>query len=265
MERAASIAQRLKILRNGASLKESYTSDIQQKINNYNNTIGDLKDYDCKICKNKGYVGVEISGQMAMRPCKCIPVRTAIRLMSQSGIKTAYTLKDFKVKSLWQRNMLDSAEKFLEDTDGNWFYAGGQVGCGKTMLCTAIINELLKRLIPCKYMLWRDEVVNLKANVTSAEEYKALIEPLKTMQVLYIDDFFKTEKDKMPTQADINLAFEIINYRYNNPSLITIISCERNVVDLLDIDEAVGSRIYQRTKNFNIFVQSDIKKNYRLF
>lgn len=253
------------MFRNGASLKESYTFDIQQKINNYNNTIGDLKDYDCKICKNKGYVGVEISGQMAMRPCKCIPVRTAIRLMSQSGIKTAYTLKDFKVKSLWQRNMLDSAEKFLEDTDGNWFYAGGQVGSGKTMLCTAIINELLKRLIPCKYMLWRDEVVKLKANVNMAEEYKALIEPLKTMPVLYIDDFFKTEKGKMPTQADINLAFEIVNYRYNNPKLITIISCERNVVDLLDIDEAVGSRIYQRTKMFNIFVQSDIKKNYRLF
>ena len=256
------------MFRNGETLKESYTFDIQQKINNYNNTIGDLKDYDCKICKNKGYVGVEISGQMAMRPCKCIPVRTAIRLMSQSGIKTAYTLKDFKVKSLWQRNMLDTAEKFLEDSgwkNGNWLYAGGQVGSGKTMLCTAIINELLKRLIPCKYMLWRDEAVKLKANVNMAEEYKALIEPLKTMPVLYIDDFLKTEKGKMPTQADINLAFEIINYRYNNPRLITIISCERNVVDLLDIDEAVGSRIYQRTKMFNIFVQSDIKKNYRLF
>ena len=253
------------MFRNGETLKESFTSDIQQKINNYNDTIGDLKDYDCKICKNKGYVGVEISGQMAMRPCKCIPVRKAIRLMSQSGIKTAYTLKDFKVKFLWQRNMLNTAEKFLEDTDGNWFYAGGQVGSGKTMICTAIINELLKRLIPCKYMLWRDEVVRLKANVNEAEEYKELIEPLKKMQVLYIDDFFKTEKGKMPTQADINLAFEIINYRYNNPRLITIISCERNVVDLLDIDEAVGSRIYQRTKKFNIFVDRDVKKNYRLF
>lgn len=252
------------MFRNGETLKESYTFDIQEEINNYNNTIGELKDYDCKICKNKGYVGVEISNQMAMQPCKCIPVRTAIRLMSQSGIKTAYTLKDFKVKSLWQRNMLDTAEKFLEDAEGNWFYAGGQVGSGKTMICTAIINELLKRLIPCKYMLWRDEVVRIKASVNDAEEYKELIEPLKRTQVLYIDDFFKTEKGKYPTAADVNVAFEIINYRYNNTKLTTIISSERSVTDLLDIDEAVGSRIYQRTKKFNISVANDSKKNYRL-
>lgn len=265
MERAANIVQRLQILRSGANLKGSYTFDVKQEIVNYNNTIGELDGYDCKICKNKGYIGIEINGQMAMRPCKCIPVRTAIRLMSQSGIKTEYTLKDFTVKALWQRNMVDTAKKFLEDTEGNWFYAGGQVGSGKTMICTAIINELLKRLIPCKYMLWRDEVVRLKANVNEAEEYRELIEPLKTMQVLYIDDFFKTEKGKQPTQADINLAFEIINYRYNDPKLVTIISCERDVTELLDIDEAVGSRIYQRTKKYNISVSADNKKNYRLF
>ena len=69
----------------------------------------------------------------------------------------------------------------------------------------------------------------------------------------------------MPTQADVNLAFEIINYRYNDPQLITVISCERDVTELLDIDEAVGSRIYQRTKKYNISVSADNKKNYRLF
>ena len=266
MERAESIIRKLQILKSGASLKEScdYSPSLEQEINDYNNSLGDLEGSDCLLCRNKGYIAVEINGQTAIKPCKCIPVRTAKRLMRQSGIKTNYSLIDFKATSTWQKNMLDTANNFLADTTGNWLYAGGQVGCGKTMLCTAIVNELLKRLIACRYMLWRDEIVRLKANVNESEEYKAQIEPLKTTQVLYIDDFFKTEKGKAPTQADVNIAFEIINYRYNDPKLITIISSERSVEELLNIDEAVGSRIYQRTKNFNISIANDSRKNYRL-
>ena len=36
------------------------------------------------------------------------------------------------------------------------------------------------------------------------------------------------------------------------------------VKDLLAMDEAVGSRIYERSKDFQINIAPDIKKNYRL-
>ena len=55
-----------------------------------------------------------------------------------------------------------------------------------------------------------------------------LIELYKNVEVLYIDDLFKTGKSEgglqKPTAGDINLAFEIINYRYKATSVITVTS-----------------------------------------
>jgi len=113
-------------------------------------------------------------------------------------------------------------------------------------------------------MLWRDEVVRLKSLIMNKEEYFKAINPLKISKVLYIDDFFKTEKGKEPTTSEINIAFEILNYRYINNDLITIISSEKSIDDLLYIDEATGSRIYERTKKYCTYVKQDRKKNYRL-
>ena len=97
-----------------------------------------------------------------------------------------------------------------------------------------------------KYMLWRDESVELKALVNYQEDYNERMQRLKTVKVLYIDDFFKS---KNVTDADINLAFELLNYRYNDSKLRTIISSEKSIEDILSYDEAVGSRIYERCKN----------------
>ena len=75
------------------------------------------------------------------------------------------------------------------------------------------------------------------------------MKPWKTVEVLYIDDLFKTEQGRNPTTADVNIAFEILNYRYRNPELITIISSERTIQDIVKIDEAVGSRIFEKSRN----------------
>ena len=94
------------------------------------------------------------------------------------------------------------------------------------------------------------------------------MEPLKTVAVLYIDDFFKPSRDESgqkrpPTAGDINIAFDILNYRYVN-NLPTIISTERTIDELLDIDEAIGSRIYQRTKGYCFSFRENRSRNYRL-
>ena len=74
---------------------------------------------------------------------------------------------------------------------------------------------------------------------------------------MYIDDLFKGSV----TSADINLAYEIINARYGVKELRTIISTERSMQNIIGIDEALGSRIYQRSKNF--IIQTP-KQNWRL-
>lgn len=77
---------------------------------------------------------------------------------------------------------------------------------------------------------------------------------------MYIDDLFKS--GDQPTAADINYAFEIINFRYNNPKLLTIISAELTEGELLDVDEAIGGRIYERSNAITNRISRS--RNYRM-
>ena len=97
------------------------------------------------------------------------------------------------------------------------------------------------------------------------------MQELKTVEVLYIDDLFKPIRGANgqitpPSYADIRLAMEIINYRYNNPVLITIISGERTIDELLYLDEALAGRISQLSKEggYCINLAKDGKKNWRM-
>ena len=246
--------------------------DIQERrIQIMNEVKGTLTGYDCPICKNKGVIHYLKDGYEFAKPCECMKLRDSLRRIRQSGLGdllNEYTFDKFQTESPWQEAVKNSALKFLEDHDRKWFFIGGQVGAGKTHLCTAIVGEFLKRGISAKYMLWRDEALKLKAVVNDDTAYSNLIKPLKTVPVLYIDDFFRTGNDetgrkKAPTQGDINVAFELINYRYNN-NLATVLSSELTVDQILFFDEAVGSRIYQRTKEYHWDIAKDPHKNYRL-
>jgi len=196
-------------------------------------------------------------------------IRESMRRIERSGIAGLLdkcTFDNFEVTDEWQRLAKSKAEQFVEAyPHSEWLFMGGQVGAGKTHLCTAVVGKFLNTGKAAQYMLWRDDSVRLKAIVNNDEEYAAAIVPLKTVDVLYIDDFFKTERGKPPTTADINLAFEILNYRYNNRNLVTIISCELLMEDLIDIDQAVGSRIYELSKvNYCVQIGYAREKNFRL-
>lgn len=64
------------------------------------------------------------------------------------------------------------------------------------------------------------------------------------------------------TESDVNIMFEIINYRYLNNKPI-ILSSELIQDRLLDFDEAVGSRIIEMCKG-RITEAKGIENNYRL-
>jgi DNA replication protein DnaC len=222
----------------------------------FNEEQGDLEGYDCPACKNKGMLAVLVDGEDRYKACDCMAVRRQVRLQANSGIaemKNKYRLDNYKTEEPWQKNVLNAAKDYLKK--GGWFFIGGQVGAGKTHICTAICSEILNKGIEVKYMLWRNEATKLKANINE-EFYDDMMKPLREARVLYIDDFFKGGV----TQGDINLAFEVINHRYNK-NLATIISSERILPELLEIDEAIGSRIKEKaTYALNI----ENKKNWRL-
>lgn len=227
---------------------------------------GNLTGYDCKKCKNKGVIYYEKDGYEYFRNCECMKVRRSIERIEKSGLKKAlgkYTFENYKADEPFQKYIKTKASDFLSDFKDKWFYIGGQVGCGKTHICTAIVGELLNQGKSARYMQWRDDIVKIKANANT-DDYNRLIEPFKKVEVLYVDDLFKTEKGKTPTTADINIAFEIFNYRYINDNLITLISSEKTIDELIDIDEAVASRIYEMSRKYCICINPDKNKNYRL-
>ena len=233
---------------------------------------GKANGYDCTDCKNRGYFHVYIPseygaglGYHKVRECKCVGARKSLRRIAQSGLADLIdecTFDAFIVKSEWQKEMKKKAEVFLADTSNRWFCVLGAVGSGKTHICTAICRELLNRGEEVRYMMWLEEVIKIKAVAMDADERRTLIEPLKVAPVLYIDDLFKTVRDGVVSDADIKLAFEILNYRYINKKLVTIISSERCLESILNLDEAVGSRIYRRSKDC-IIELSGADKNYR--
>lgn len=219
-----------------------------------------LDNVDCPVCHNTGCIVTKAAdGTLKASECACMAKRVSIRRLEQSGLKDAinrYTFKNYVADTMERKKVLYAAEDFCRN-DSGWFFISGKSGSGKTHICTAICGRLMDMNKNVRYMLWRDETVLLKALTTEGEEYKRQIRPFKSVPVLYIDDFLKGGH----TEADLRLAFEILNSRYNDSSLRTIISSEMSLFDILGIDEATGGRIYERAKGFVIEAP---KVNFRL-
>lgn len=250
------------------SPKTAYIEGQRRKAEAYNKTPGKLDGYDCKECQNRGCsFTVDENGYLISVPCKCMTIRNNRRRIEQSGLSdllSRYTFKAWQTDEAWQKEILDGAKRFAANPDG-WFSVSGKPGTGKTHICTAICGALMRKGYDVRYMLWRDAATTLKANSTAdAAAYSHEITPLKTVQVLYIDDFFKTGGKRPPTVMDANLAFEIINARYNARDLITIVSSERSLDELMRIDEATASRIYERTKKNRNYYNLAGMSNFRM-
>ena len=228
---------------------------------------GNLTGYDCPECLNRGFFfRVDDRGVRYSEECRCMTIRKNLWRIGVSGLSDLvdrYTFDAWQTPEPWQEKILTAAKKYAEAPEG-WFAVFGKSGTGKTHICTAICGEMMHRGMEVRYMLWRELGTKIKASMKDAEAYRDLIEPLKEARVLYIDDLFKTGKGQLPTTADVNLAFEILNHRYNSRDLYTLISSEMSLEAILETDEAVGSRIYERTKtNKNVFDLGG-KKNWRI-
>ena len=195
--------------------------------------------------------------------------------MRNSGLSEALdtqTFETFVTKTETQRKIKEAAEKYLErlfeDRDSQrrpWFYIGGNPGCGKTHICTAICGEILKKNVGVRYMQWLDVSRKLKASVND-EDFEDEVAEYINVSVLYIDDLLKQKYTENPTftEADIKIAFTILNARYlqNKP---TIISSEWDLVNqLLPADEGVFSRVYERCKGNRLTIERKMENNFRL-
>lgn len=206
-----------------------------------------LDSVDCPECNNRGYIVYQKDGVTYSRECKCMEQRRYNRRINKSGMDDMmkrYTFDSYQAADAYRKGLKERAMQFC-NADKGWWYISGRAGSGKTHICVAMCNQFAKQGKEVRYMLWRDEATVLKGMVNDPE-YHTRMDKLKSVPVLYIDDFFKTGKQAVTT-ADINLAFELINGRYNNADLRTIISSELSVKDIIELDEATGSRIWERS------------------
>lgn len=254
-----------KIAESGASSHPFHLIESQKHLADLaNKAPGDLTGIDCPLCLNRGYfTRVSKDGYRYNEECSCMKKRRSLERIKRSGLSgliDRYTFEAWQIKSDWQAAALSATLEYAQNPRG-WLVVSGRPGTGKTHLCTAACKKLIDSDLEVLYLLWRDFSVRAKAVVNEDEEYQRLVAPAKRISVLYIDDLFKTGKGQEPTAGDINLAFEILNSRYNS-NLPTIISSELTIEMMMDLDEGVGSRIFERAKGN--YIDLSERKNWRL-
>ena len=216
---------------------------------------------NCTKCNNTGWVFLERDGKEYVKECDCVKQRQSLARLERSGLSgllEKYTFDRYEAKYDFQNDLLTKAEKYLNEKD-KWFLVVGQSGSGKSMICTAICGELLKQGKEVRFMSWLTESVKLKQHINNAEIYEPLIEDYKNCEVLYIDDFFKNEN---LSSADLRIANEIINYRCV-ANKRTLISSERLIGNLIEVDEAIIGRIIEMAEEYVTEIVGK-EKNYRL-
>jgi len=232
---------------------------------------------DCQRCLNRGavmvirYDGTSLP-TLEYQPCDCVKRRGYARRLSDSGLARAtrkYRFDNFETVEPWQTYMLDKARKYVREgaTEGKWLYIGGQSGSGKTHLCTAVANELLK-CGDLKYVVWPQTARYIKSLITDDERYETEVMALQNVKFLYLDDFFKpvfnaNGMEAISTAADVRLAYDVLNYRYL-AEMPTILSSEWFSAELAQIDEATAGRIAEACGEYKIDVGRDVKRNHRL-
>lgn len=262
---------------------------LEMKVKGFNKSKGNFHDdtgYNCPVCNDHGTVPViktDADGWpvLSFPPCKCHNTRNSLLKMQRSGLGNIIREKTFglfKDDTEWRKAVKNGAISFTTsvlkaqagETRG-WFFVGGQPGSGKSHIGSAICRELLLHQYSVYYMVWPKESKQLHGLAKSDnghQEREKLLHDIKTADVLYIDDLFKPTRERgqkmPPSPADIRLAFEIINERYTNPQLVTVISSEWHMSELLEIDEATASRIFEMAGDAVYNIANDPGRNYRL-
>ncbi len=208
--------------------------------------------------------------------CSCIEWRRAQKLMRSSEITNDFKKLGFQnfrtegkpelIKGAYECAL--SYFRSFNEIKGerqNSIALLGQPGAGKTHLLTAIANNLIrKKRVGVQYFPYVEGFNDLKDDFDKLEEK---MERMKRTEVLFIDDLFKpTGKDKKPRATDwqIEQTYAVINHRYLN-HMPVLISSELPIDQLVEVDEALATRIYEMCKDYLVLIQGDkFQLNHRL-
>lgn len=221
-------------------------------------------NYECKICKDTGYV---TDSNYKTRMCNCLKQKLLDYSFNKSNM---YNLKNenfstfnenifsdevdvakYRFNISPRKNILNIKEKcieFVENFDNpnykNLLFTGG-TGLGKTFMSNCIASELIKRGKTVLYgtaPVLLESVIDYKMSKQKNETdniYKSVLEA----DLLIIDDLGTESLNSMK----LSELFTILNTRIlnlNNKITKTIISTNLNINDIFNsYEERIGSRI----------------------
>lgn len=234
---------------------------------NLKNLEKNLEDsnYRCSKCRDLTF----IINDSEATPCECRALKEAKDILRKSGISEEFRNKNFEnFKNINDNQVINAYNKakeyatnfhIIKDSTQNSIMFMGQPGSGKTHLSLSIANVLMDNGVGVVYMGYRDVITMIKQNIMDEVYYNKVMHRYKKARVLLIDDLFKGSISK----SDINIMFELINHRYFN-KLPVIISTELSIENLVNIDEALGSRLIEMSKDFLVGLRNK-KLNYRIY
>lgn len=210
------------------------------------------------------------------KPCLCMEKKKIERMFKSSHITEEFQKLGFQNFHTENRpaSVLHAKEsalaylKHFEEIRGerqNSIALLGPPGSGKTHLLMAISNNLMRKGIPAMYFPYVEGFNDIKDDL---DQLETKIGAMKRVDVLYIDDLYKGRKS--PTDFMIEQLFAVVNFRYLNHMPI-MVSSERDIDGICQVDMAIGSRIYEMSKRYTVLLgvedtekEAGIELNYRL-
>ncbi|SDW12331.1 DNA replication protein DnaC [Marinococcus luteus] len=248
-------------------------------------------EHQCSICKDRTGWLENVEGVEKWVICPCIRERRTQRLLQFSEITESFrnvTFGQFQTDNVDPQvaSMKKAALAYysnyqdLRKQRENSMLIMGVPGCGKTHILTALSNNLMQRKkiqdengqqsVSVQYFPYVEGFNDLRDDFTLLERK---MKRMKKADVLFIDDLFKPVKQwtkdgyqRIPraTAWQIEQMYAVINHRYLN-HLPILVSTELIMEELVDVDDALASRIVQMCKSFLVTItgpKNDL--NYRL-
>ena len=221
-------------------------------------------DYDCKICKDTGYINKD--GKSVM--CNCLKQRLLDLSYNQSNLANIkkenfenfninlfsdkVDVDKYKIKCSPRKNIENikkASINFIDNFDNldekNLLFLGN-TGLGKTYMTNCIANELLKKGKTVLYQtapVLIETIIDNKFNKYKNQNADEFYNNILNVDLLIIDDL-GTENINTMT---VNELFTIINARIlnlNNKPTKTIISTNLSIEQIFKIyEERIGSRL----------------------